>query len=104
MVKLALLHPCADMVLPVSAAAGLTVILKLIVEPVHPFAVGVTVICASLAIDVSLRAVKERFPEPVAPRPIAVLSLVQLKVAPAVPVKLTVAVTPLQKTWLPGFV
>ena len=101
-VKAVLLHPCAAIVLPVSATAGLTVIVKLTAGPIQPFAVGVTEIVPVLAIDVSLRAVNARFPEPLAPRPIAVLVFVQLKVDPAVPVKLTVTGAPLHTIWLPG--
>ncbi len=52
---------------------------------------------------VVLVAVKFRLPVPLAPRPMAVLVLVQLYTVPATgPVKVCVTVTPAHTTWLAG--
>jgi len=51
--------------------------------PVHPFAVGVTVIVAVIAEVVAFVVVKEgTLPEPLAASPIAVLLFVQVNVVP----------------------
>ncbi len=56
---------------------------KVVGVPVHPFAVGVTVIVAVIGDVVALVAVKEgTLPEPFAARPIAVLLFVQVNVVP----------------------
>ena len=63
--------------------------------------VGVTVIVPVIGMAAVLVAVKFRLPVPAAPRPMAVLLLVQLYTVPAVaPVKFTVTVTPPQTVWL----
>ena len=70
-------------------------------EPTQPFASGVTVIDAVPACAVKAAI----FPLPEAGRPIAVLSLLQLKTVPLtpLPVKLTAAVcSPLQRFWSAG--
>ncbi len=56
---------------------------KVVGVPVHPFAVGVTVIVAVIGDVVALVAVNEGIlPDPFVPRPIAVLLFVQVKVVP----------------------
>jgi hypothetical protein len=78
---------------------GLTVIVKVCTEPVHPLAVGVTVIVAVTEVVPGLVAVNAAmFPVPVAASPIEVLLLLQLKIVPLTdPVKLTAVVdVPLQ--------
>ena len=56
---------------------------KVVGVPVHPFAVGVTVIVAVIGDVIALVAVKEgTLPEPFAARPIAVLLFVQVNVVP----------------------
>ena len=63
---------------------GLTVMLKVIAGPGHPFAVGVTVIIPVMGALVALLVVNDGiFPEPLAAKPMAVLLLVQVKVVPA---------------------
>jgi hypothetical protein len=53
------------------------------VFPVHPFAVGVTVIVAVIGDVVAFVAVNEGIlPEPFAPRPIAVFHVVHVNVVP----------------------
>ena len=68
---------------------GFTVMVKVSGVPVQPLAVGVTVMVALMGALVVLVAVKAAiFPDPLAASPMAVLSLVQLKVVPATsPVK-----------------
>ena len=81
----------------------MTVITKLREGPVQPFAEGVTVMPATTGAFVLFTAVKAgTLPEPVAGRPILVLSLVQVKVVPLTdPVLITVAENaPLQTAWL----
>ena len=82
---------------------GLTLMINDLEEEAQtgpPGKVGVTVIVAINGLVPVFVAVKEGiFPVPLAARPIAVLSLTQLNVAPAVPVKLTAFVlVPLQRT------
>lgn len=76
---------------------------KVVVDPAHPFADGVTVIVAVVGVAPLLTAVKLAIsPRPAAARPIEVLSFVQLNCVPAtVPVKRAAfVVLPLQSTWL----
>ena len=62
---------------------GLTVMVKVVGVPVHPFAVGVTVIVAVIGDVAAFLAVSEgTLPEPFAARPIAVLLFVQVNVVP----------------------
>lgn len=61
---------------------GFTVSVKLCPVPVHPFAVGVTVI---VAFPETLGENAEIFPDPDAPNPMAVFELLQLKVELATP-------------------
>lgn len=77
---------------------GLTVIVKVMGVPVQPLATGVTVMVATsgplVVFVVTNGAIS---PVPLAPRPIAVLSFVQLYVEPGVPLKVIKAVvTPVQ--------
>ena len=73
---------------------GLTVIVKLRVGPTQPLAVGVTVIVATTGAPVGLYATKLAIlPTPLAAKPIEVLSLVHVKLVPAVVLpKVTAAV------------
>ena len=79
----------------VTVAVGLIVIVKLLAVPVHPFAVGVTVMVAVIGKVVELVAVNEGIlPEPLAVRPIAVLLFVQVNVVPLTgPAKVVIGVT-----------
>lgn len=71
----------------VRVGLGLTVIVNVMGVPVCGLNTGVTVIVATCW-EVTFAAVKlAMFPVPLEARPIAVLLLVQLKVAPDVPVK-----------------
>lgn len=83
---------------------GGIVIEKVWATPEQPFKIGVTTIFAVIGEPVLLTAaVKLRLPEPLAPKPIAVLSFVQLKVVPArFATKLMLTFCPLQTNWLPG--
>ena len=73
-------------------------------DPVQPLRVGVTVMLATAVVVPELVAVNELiFPEPLAARPMEVLSFVQLNVAPAAPVKVIAAVDALlQIIWSAG--
>ena len=64
---------------------GLTVIINVCGAPAQPLAVGVTVIVPDIGAVPALVAVKvgNVLPEPLAPKPIAVLLFVQLNVVPA---------------------
>ena len=78
---------------------GFTVTLNVDGVPVHPFAVGVTVIVAVIGEVVAFVAVNEGIsPDPFAGRPIAVLLFVQVNVVPLTgPDKLVIgATTPVQ--------
>ena len=75
---------------------GLMVIEKFCGVPKQPFCTGVTIRFATRGIPPVLALVKLMFPVPLAPSPMAVLVLVQSKVAPLVPVKLTATAVPLQ--------
>ena len=78
---------------------GLTVTVKVIGVPVHPFAVGVTVIVAVIGEAVAFVAVNEgTLPEPLAASPIAMLLFVQVNVVPLTgpDTFVTGAVTPAQ--------
>jgi hypothetical protein len=66
-----------------TVGVGLTVIVKLFVGPVHPFAVGVMIMLDDIAALPVLVAVKDGIlPEPLAAKPIVVFELVQAKVVP----------------------
>ena len=80
----------------------MTVIVKLFVEPVQPFADGVTTIPATVGSSVPFSPVKDGIlPVPEPASPMLALLFVQVKLVPAtVPVLFTVAVgAPLQTTW-----
>ena len=81
---------------------GFTVMVKLTGGPGQPLRTGVTVILATCWV-LTLAETKLILPAPLAPRPTAVLSLVQLKVAPAVPVKTTFTGNPAHTTTLFGW-
>ena len=67
---------------------GLSVIVNVVEVPVQPYSVGVTVIVATEgSVVVFVGANLDIFPVPFGPRPMLVLSLVQVYVAPVVPVK-----------------
>lgn len=75
-------NACGETVLIVGV--GLTVIVKLVVVPVHPLLIGVTIIVHDMGDVPGLVAENAgMFPEPLAPSPIAVLEFAQLKVVPA---------------------
>jgi hypothetical protein len=81
-----------------------TGLVKLIV-PAQPAADGVIVIVPNIADVLGSAAVKDAiFPNPVAPRPIAVFEFTQLNVVPAtLPVNTSATVAdPLHAAWLPG--
>ena len=62
---------------------GLTVIVNVVGIPIHPFAVGVTVIVAVIGKVVAFVAMNEgTLPEPLAASPMAVLPFVQVNVVP----------------------
>ena len=62
---------------------GFTVMVNVIVAPVHPLADGVTVIVATTGVVPAFVAVNEGiFPDPVAARPMDASLLVQVKVVP----------------------
>lgn len=66
-----------------TVAVGFTAMVKVDGVPVHPLAAGVTVMVAEIVEPVVLVAVKAGiFPVPLALKPIAVLLLVQVKVVP----------------------
>ena len=86
---------------------GSIVISKVCDNPGHPLATGVTVIVAVTAFEPALVPLNAAmFPVPLAPRPIEVLSFVQLKVVPLTEPEKTIAVVALllQTTWLAGSV
>jgi hypothetical protein len=86
-----------------TVGVGLTVIVKVRGVPLHPLALGVTVIVATTGVVPVFTAVNEAIsPVPLAARPIDGVLLVQLYVVPATaPPKLTAAVlAPLQTIWL----
>lgn len=77
----------------VTVGIGFTVMVNVCAVPVHPASVGVTVIVATTGVVPALVAVKDAMlPLPLAASPIDGVLLVQLKVAPAVPVKFTAVV------------
>jgi hypothetical protein len=89
----------------VTVARGFTVIVYVDGVPGQLFAVGVTVIVAVIGVIPALVAVNEgTFPFPLAASPMAVLLLVQAKVAPAILLENEVAgtVAPLQTLMLAG--
>jgi hypothetical protein len=68
----------------VGTGSGLTVMVNVILGPVHPFADGVTVIVPTIGTAPGLVATNDgMFPVPLAPSPIAGLLLVHVKVVPA---------------------
>lgn len=73
--------------------AGVTVSVKFCVAPVHPFALGVTVIVPVVGAP-TVAAVKLILPVPEAPNPMAVLELFQVKDGLPVPVKFTETAAP----------
>jgi hypothetical protein len=74
---------CILFAIPPTLGVGLTVTVYVLVVPLHPFAVGVTVIVAVIGDDVALVAVNVGMsPEPLAARPIAVLLFVHVNVVP----------------------
>ena len=80
---------------------GRTVIVKVRAVPTQPFAVGVTVMVATMLLEVVFTAVKAAIlPVPVVAKPMLDVLFVQLKVVPVtVEVKATAAViAPLQRT------
>jgi hypothetical protein len=85
-------------VIAFTVAVGFTVTLNVDGIPVHPFAVGITVIVAVIGEVVAFVAVNEGiFPAPLAARPIAVLLFVQVNVVPLTgPDKLVIGATPAQ--------
>ena len=90
-----------------TVAVGLTVIVNTRFVPVHPFAVGVTVIVATVGAGPGLVAVNDGiFPVPLAARPTEGLLFDQAKVVPAtgLPIVTTEVVAPLQYAIFPiGF-
>ena len=90
----------------VTVGNGLTVMVKVCGVPGQPAKVGVTVIVAVTGDVVALVAVKAAIlPVPLAAKPMLVVLFVQLKVAPAVPLKLTAVVPALAHTvWSVGSV
>jgi hypothetical protein len=89
-------------VFPVIVGKGFTVNVNICDEPEQFPRVGVTVIVLVIGVDNVFIAVNEFiFPDPEAAKPIFILEFVQLKVAPAVPLKITVfVVEPAQTVWL----
>ena len=89
-----------------TVGVGLTVIVKVDGTPGQPVEVGVTVIVPVIGAFVALVAVNEAIsPVPLAAKPIAVLSFVQLYVTPLVmlPVNVTASVVaPLHLAWSAG--
>lgn len=99
----------ADKGVKATGLLALTVIVNVCGVPVQVGevpAVGVTVMVAVMGVEPVLVAVKDEiFPEPLAPKPMAVLLLVQLKLAPAEPLKAgMVTDAPSQIVWLAGAV
>ena len=90
-----------------TVAVGFTVMVNTMFVPVHPFAVGVTVIVATVGAVPALVAVNNGiFPVPLAARPTVGLLFVQTKVVPAtgLPIVTTEVVAPLQNAIFPiGF-
>ena len=83
----------------VRVGLGFTVMVKVTGVPLSDPNTGVTVIVAACW-DVTFAAVKlAMLPVPLAARPIAVLLLVQLKVAPAVPVKVICGTVSVPQAW-----
>ena len=75
--------------IPKTVGIGLTVIEKLEPEPEHPLSDGITLMFPTIWEKVELLTIKDPIsPIPLAPRPMFVLSFVQLNIAPGLPVKL----------------
>jgi len=71
------------LLIELTVAVGLTVTVNVKGVPVHPLAVGVTVIVAVIGDVVAFVAVKEgTLPDPLPASPIAVLLFVQVNVVP----------------------
>jgi hypothetical protein len=90
---------CVLFVIPPTVDVGLTVMVYVLIIPVHPFADGVTVMVAVIVEVVAFVAVNEgTSPEPLTPRPIAVLLFAHVNVVPLTgPDKfVTGAITPAQ--------
>jgi hypothetical protein len=89
----------------ITLGVGFTVIVRFCDIPIHPFAVGLTVIVAVIGAAVLFVAVKAAIlPAPVPASPIDIVLLLHAKVVPVV-VLLNVNalwVAPLQSVWLPG--
>ncbi len=82
----------------VTTGDPMTMMSNVWLAPGQPLATGVTVM-----VPVStLAAVKLILPEPLAPKPMMVLSFVQLNVGLLVPEKVTVTGVPAQTVWLGG--
>ena len=96
-VDVAFLHKVGLEFVMVILGVGFTVIVKVVDEPVHPFATGVTVIVAVTALVPEFVAIKDGMsPLPLAASPIEVVLFVQLKV-----VLLTAPVNATGETGLP---
>lgn len=85
-----------------TVGAGLMVMVKVTGAPMQLPTAGVTVMVAVCCVPTPA-AIKFRLPLPLAPRPMVVLLLVQLNVAPALPEKLTLTVVPAQASTLLGW-
>jgi hypothetical protein len=69
----------------------LTVIVTVLAVPIQPFAIGVTVIVATIGLEVALTAAKAAIlPVPLAARPMLVVLFDQLYVVPETPEPLKV--------------
>jgi hypothetical protein len=90
---------CVLFVIPPTVDVGLTVMVYVLIIPVHPFADGVTVMVAVIVEVVAFAAVNEgMLPAPLAARPIELLLFVHVKDVPLTgPDKLVAgAITPAQ--------
>ena len=83
--------------------AGVTVIVKFWATPGQPFPLGVTIRFPVVGLP-TLAAVKLILPLPLAPRPMATLEFVQLKLGFPVPLKLTTTIALEHTVWLGGSV
>lgn len=90
----------------VTVGSGLTVMVKVCGVPGQPDIVGVTVIVATTGVVPAFVAVNAAIlPVPLAAKPMLGVLFVQLKVAPAVPLKVTAVVfAPAQTIWSVGSV
>ena len=70
---------CTIGVIAVTVGLGFIVIVNVIGVPLQPLKIGVTVMVAEIAVLPALVAVNDgKFPEPLAPKPMAVLELVHV--------------------------